>query len=158
MNIKNLIYLLIISMAVFMVGCDGDDLDIDLNRGEGSIVYDGKTYPLDILSVITGTSGGVYMHDAIMTYTADGNNMFSFSIMDENPAMVAGTYDVKVNGGNTARFSIGEDIGDVLVGTLTISISNNVYTFNFHGTTVDENEPIKEVKATYKGEKAEKQA
>ncbi|MGC3977465.1 MAG: hypothetical protein QM751_04075 [Paludibacteraceae bacterium] len=90
-----------------------------------------------------------------MTDKENANNVFSFAIKDEKAALSAGTYLIEVQGGSTARYKLGDLSENSLEGTLTVEIVNDVYTFNFTGTTViiDQSPEAKALIATYKGKK-----
>ena len=152
-SVKTLLLLTIGLVALFLTGCNR--VDIDVTRGEGYIRYEGTDYPLNSLTIITTQNDGISLHDAVMTDIENANNVFSFLIKDEKVSLSAGTYPVVVQGGNTARYKLGDLSENSLEGTLTIEVTEDVYTFNFAGKTAvdDQNPEAKAVTATYKGKK-----
>jgi len=140
-------------VVLLMTGCN--KVDVKETEGEGYIRYQGTDYPLNSLTVITTQSGGISLHNAVMTDIESASNVFSFLIKDEKASLSAGTYPVVVQGGNTARYKLEGLSENSLEGTLTIEITADVYTFNFTGTTVvdDQNPEAKTLTATYRGKK-----
>ena len=130
-------------------------MKVDITEGEGYIRYEGKDYPLNSLTIITTHDDGISLHNAIMTDIENANNVFSFLIKDEKDSLTAGTYPIVVQGGNTARYKLGNNSENSLDGTLTIGIAEDVYTFNFSGKTAvdDQNPDAIALTATYKGKK-----
>lgn len=158
MKIK-ILTLFIFFAGLFMAGCG--DSEVEITKGSGSLIHESKTYPLDFLTMVTygsndlqadGNGDRLYVHDAIISYTGDGNTVFSFSVRDNNPSngMKAGTYAITPHGDFQAHFALGGD-GDSLAGTMKVSCSGRKYTFRFEGVTVDENVPVKTVQFTYTG-------
>jgi len=148
---KNMLAFFLIGMAIFTIGCS-NDTKIDIHYGTGYIEYEGEQYALNLSTVMTSSIvGGLYQHSVIFTNTNNGNVAFSFSVKDDNSQVVAGNYTTTLNGDYTAHFSISSDIGDYLAGTMSITVSGGKYTFNFEGTTIDENTEIKTVIFTYTG-------
>jgi len=152
-RVKLSLLLVIGLVALFVTGCD--KVDVDVTKGEGYIRYEGTDYPLNSLTIITVQEGGISLHNTVMTDIENANNVFSFLIKDEKASLSAGTYPIVVQGGNTARYKLGNLSENSLEGTLTIGITEDVYTFNFTGKTAvdDQNPEAKAVTATYKGKK-----
>jgi len=142
----------LVAITVFATGCKGTKVDLD--HGVGSITYEGVEHTLNFSTAITylTATDGIYSHNITFTDTNNGDVAFSFSVKDDNSGkgITAGNYTTTLNGDYTAHFSIG-DIGDSLAGTMIVTVSGDNYTFNFSGTTIDENTEIKTVKFTYSG-------
>lgn len=144
--------LLILFAAVLLSGCD--DTKINVEEGSGSITYEGTVYELNLMTMSTyPLENDGYKHDVIITSKRNGNTVFGFAIKDGVPEnlITAGEYSVSFQGDYTANFSLGEDIGDVLSGVLTVTRNDEEYTFHFEGTTVDSNAETKAVLFSYKG-------
>ncbi|MDL2222925.1 hypothetical protein LJB98_02390 [Bacteroidales bacterium OttesenSCG-928-M11] len=154
MNMKIAKLLLgIIFVMGFITSCD-DKVEINIQKGEGTIIYEGKSYDLDYLSIYTSPKeNGLFEHNVVVTNSGDGNIIFYFSIVDKTSqnTISPGEYITDINTDYSAHFSVNEGIGDYLHGTLTAKKDRNEYTFQFDGVTIDENSPTKEVSFSYKG-------
>ena len=150
---KSKVFLFLVSVAALLTGCN--KADVDIQSGSGSMTYDGATYSFDLSTLITSPSGDKYKHNVTFSNKGDGNVTFNFSVKDDNSqnGISAGDYQTTSAGGDcTAHFSINETTaGDYLMGTMNISVSGDKYTFNFTGTTIDENTETKMVEFTYTG-------
>jgi hypothetical protein len=149
MKAKGIMYFIIMA-AFFMTAC-GDDPKIDISNGSGNIIYEGASYSLNLTtSYISKETDGRYKHDLAITNTERPNDIFSFTIRDEE-TIRPGEYAITLNGDNAAHFRLSTGAADSLVGTMKVDINGDKYEFYFKGTTVDENSEIKEVIFSYSG-------
>lgn len=155
MKVGYLMAFVIVLSAVFMSGCN--DTKIDLEKGNGFVVYDGTSYPLNFSTLITNLSSedgeNKYSHDLLISDTGNGNHVFSFFVKDNNTEnkITQGVYEVALTGDYTARVAIG-DTSAYLTGVMKVTVDGNRYSFSFEGHTSDENVPRKSVIFTYSGE------
>lgn len=150
MKISNLF--LAIFLSGLAISC-GDDVDVNIQKGTGSIVYDNQSYPLNYFTLVTySTEDGLFDHDVIITNTSNGNTVFSFTVVDEISAnaIQSGEYEITLHGNNRAHFALSEETGDSLTGILTVEQKGNQYSFHFEGITVDERVPTKEVSFSFR--------
>jgi len=147
---NKVLFFLLVSAAVLMSECSKSKVDIQ--SGSGAMTYDGVAYPFDLSTAVTYSADTKYTHNVTFTNTGNGNAVFSFSVENDNPekGILVGSYETSLGGSCTAHFSVNE-VGDYLTGTMTVSANGDIYTFNFTGTTIDENTETKTVAFTYTG-------
>jgi hypothetical protein len=140
----------LISAVALLTGCNKEKVNIQ--SGSGAMMYNGIEYPFDFSTSTTFPSGDKYTHSVTFTSTKNGNAAFSFTVKDENPeeGIIAKNYEISLNSDYTAHFSI-EGTGDYLEGTMKVSVSGDIYTFDFSGITTDENTETKTMEFTYTG-------
>jgi len=149
MKSKVLLFFLV-SIATLMTGCSSSKVNIE--SGNGLMMYEGVKYPLNLSTAATYPVDGGYKHTVTFTNTKNGNTVFTILVKDDNSqtGISAGSYPTSLNGDYTAHFSV-EGTGDYLLGTIEVTMSGDTYTFNFTGTTIDENTPTMTVTFTYTG-------
>ena len=153
------ILLLSIIATFFITGCK--KTEVDFIMGEGTIVYEGKSYSLDFATISTypleeEEQEGIYRHNIIVTNTKE-DLAFSISVKDTNAdnEINPGEYKTSLNGQYTAHYSI-EGTGDYLEGTIMVSRSGDKHVLTFEGTTIDNSTDTKTVKFNYSGDLEDK--
>ena len=143
---------------MMLVASCGDDGNVTVRQGEGTISYDGKTYSVDLATIFTSgpDDEGLYQH-FVSFVSSETGNFFAFEVTNDSSAsdIPAGEYEQAPDGDNSASFSVKPDgttpVAGRPAGTVTVTKSGEANTFDFEGTdTVASDEP-KSVTFTFTG-------
>lgn len=136
----------------------GEKGSIDMDGGSGWIRYDGKTYTVDISTILTSgpASDGSYSHHVSFVST-DTGNFFAFEVVNNSSAsdIPAGIYAVTANE-NQASFSVKPDGATSFTGhptgTMTVTKSGEAHDFTFEGTDSTAGGPARNVSFRFAGQ------
>lgn len=124
--------------ALMLTGC-GDDTDVSVSEGTGTLTYDGRNNALKYCTMVTsGPDGdGNYLH--VISITSDnGKTSFTANIRKSSKDIPTGMINLKLTGSNTGsyRFESTNIIKGNAVGMLNITKnSESNYTIKFSHTS-----------------------